>query len=47
MPGLMKYVLCDNDDTDITMIAFCKQITHTSTGIHVINRSSNIDTAHL
>ena len=33
----MKYVLCDNDDTDIPMItAFPKQLAHVSTRIRVI-----------
>ena len=37
MLGLMKCVLCDKNDTDITtMTAFSKQITHTSTGVRVI-----------
>jgi len=37
--GLMEYVLCDKDDTDITiMTAFRKQITHACTGIRVIQQ---------
>ena len=39
MLGLMKYVLCDKEDIDISMMpAFSKQITHMSTGIHVIQQ---------
>jgi hypothetical protein len=40
MLGLMKYVLCDKDDTDIAMMtAFRKQIAHTSTGIRVVQQA--------
>ena len=39
MLGLMKYVLCDKDDSDITMMtAFRKQIAHTSGGIRVVQQ---------
>ena len=35
----MKYVLCDKDDTYVTMMAaFSKQITHITTGIRVIQQ---------
>ena len=37
MLGLMIYVICDNDETDIAMMtAFRKQIAHTSAGIRVV-----------
>jgi len=39
MLGLMKYVLCDKDYIDITMMtAFRKQIAHTTTGIRVVQQ---------
>jgi len=39
MMGLMKYVLCDKDESDIAMMtAFCKQITHKCTGIRVVQQ---------
>jgi hypothetical protein len=39
MLGLMKYPLCDKDDTDIPMkTAFRKQIEHVSTGMRVIQQ---------
>jgi len=39
MLGLMKYVLRDNDDADITMMtAFRKQIAHKSAGIGVVQQ---------
>ena len=39
MLGLMKYVLCDKDETNITMMdAFRKQIVHTSTGLGFVQQ---------
>ena len=39
MLGLVKYFLCDKDETDITMMtAFRKQITHLSPGIRDIQQ---------